>query len=490
MQPPSLARGAALNLAARLATVALGLAILVTVARLGPLVQGGFALFVAIESALLTLFSGLGLLLAREVSSGRLTPGPRLAARLSSLLKTAAVLGLAAGILLAGVSALSPAEPYRHLWLLALAAPCLLAVPTASGLWLGQGRMLPLNAPQVLAPALVLAGLWTVGGMAASGWTVPFPGAAAGNGTRSAAGALSVGGVAEVGVLSVLVCWVAAKALVGLGTAAAALRDTRARVSAGHPSYAGAGSAGAAAPSAAPSATSSAGIPATTAVSTDPATRETPAWRFVAVIGITNLLSLLNYRATLFLLERQGGLAEAGVYSVALQVAELLWLLSSAVTVSAYHRIGAPDAAQAAATTLRAVRFNLGATLAAAPLLYLAAGWALPRVLGPAYAAALQPLALLLPGIAGYAAASSLSAYYTHHLGRPQWSAGIAGLSLGLTLAIAAWSIPRFGATGAALATSLAYTLAIAVALRAFLRDAGLGWGALLRPPTRQSIPS
>ena len=65
MQPPSLARGAALNLAARLATVALGLAILVTVARLGPAVQGGFALFVAIESALLTLFSGLGLLLAR-----------------------------------------------------------------------------------------------------------------------------------------------------------------------------------------------------------------------------------------------------------------------------------------------------------------------------------------------------------------------------------------------------------------------------------------
>lgn len=495
MQPPSLARGAALNLAARLATVALGLAILVTVARLGPAVQGGFALFVAIESALLTLFSGLGLLLAREVSSGRLTPGPRLAARLSALLKTAAVLGLAAGVVLASVAALSPAEPYRHLWLLALAAPCLLAVPTASGLWLGQGRMGPLNAPQVLAPALVLAGLWAVGGMAGSGWTGFLPGAASGSGAGATAGALSVGGVATAGVLTVLVCWVAAKALVGLGTAAAALRDTRrARVPVGHPpdintdTGAVAGSGGDSGGAAVPSTALATGLPAT--ASTDPATPAGPAWRFVAVIGATNLLSLLNYRATLFLLERQGGLAEAGVYSVALQVAELLWLLSSAVTVSAYHRIGAPDAAQAAATTLRAVRFNLGATLAAAPLLYLAADWALPRVLGPAYAAALQPLALLLPGIAGYAAASSLSAYYTHHLGRPQWSAGIAGLSLGLTLLIAAWSIPRFGAAGAALATSLAYTLAIAVALRAFLRDAGLGWGALLRPPTRQSTPS
>jgi O-antigen/teichoic acid export membrane protein len=287
---------------------------------------------------------------------------------------------------------------------------------------------------------------------------------------------------------------VTAKALVGLGTAAVALRDTRrTRVPIGHPPDTGTGtgtvaaSGGGSAGAGVPSTALAPGLPAAATAGTDPTG---PAWRFVAVIGATNLLSLLNYRATLFLLERQGGLAEAGVYSVALQVAELLWLLSSAVTVSAYHRIGAPDAAQAAATTLRAVRFNLGATLAAAPLLYLAADWALPRVLGPAYAAALQPLALLLPGIAGYAAASSLSAYYTHHLGRPQWSAGIAGLSLGLTLLIAAWSIPRFGAAGAALATSLAYTLAIAVALRAFLRDAGLGWGALLRPPTRQSTPS
>jgi O-antigen/teichoic acid export membrane protein len=205
-------------------------------------------------------------------------------------------------------------------------------------------------------------------------------------------------------------------------------------------------------------------------------------WRFVATIGATNVVSLLNYRATLFLLERQAGLAEAGVYSVAVQVAELLWLLSSAVTVSAYHRIGAPDASAAAATTLRAVRINLGATLLAAPVLYGGASWALPRALGAGYAEALVPLALLLPGVAGYAAASSLSAYYTNQRGRPQWSAGIAGLSLALTLVIAAVAVPRLGAAGAALATSLAYVVAIALALRIFLRDAGLPWRALLRP--------
>lgn len=419
MLPTPLARGAALNLAARVVTVLLGLAILFTVARFGPEVQGAFALFVAFESLLLTLFSGLGLLLAREISHRRADPAPLLGA----LLRTAFMLGLVAGVLLLGLSSLAETEPYRHLWLLALAAPLMLWVPTASGLWLGQGRMGPLNLPQVAAPLLVLAALLVLQQFG------PAP------------------------VLAVLAAWVVGKTLVGLGTGAAASRE------AGW----------------APS---------------DASALKTQ-WRFVVVIGATNVVSLLNYRVTLFMLERQGGLAQAGVYSVAVQIAELLWLLSSSVTISAYHRIGAPDGGEAAQTTLRAVRFNLLATLLAAPLLYAAAHLALPAALGPAYDGALLPLALLLPGIAAYAAASSLSAYYTNHRGLPQWSAAIAGLSLGLTIAIASWGIPRYGAVGAALATSGAYSLAIGLALTSFLRDAGLGWRALLQPGgTRQSRPA
>lgn len=416
-----LARGAALNLAARSLTVLLGLAILVWVARLGPEVQGAFALFAACESLLATLCSGLGLLLARALSQR----GAAAARGVNALLCAAVVLGGLCALPLLALAAATDDAPYRHLWLLALAAPWLLLVPTASGLWLGQGRMLPLNAPLVAAPLAVLALLALLR---------PDAGAAA--------------------VLPVLAAWVAGKSLVGVLTALAARRDA-ALAAAPHPPAAG-------------------GDGDATAL-----TALTAHWRFVATIGLTNAISLLNYRATLFLVERSAGLAEAGVYSVAVQLAELLWLLSSAVTVSAYHRIGAPDADAAARTTLAAVRVNLLATVAAAPLLYGACALLLPRVLGDAYAGALLPLALLLPGVAGYAAASSLSAWYTNQCGRPLWSAGIAGLSLAITLAIGAWSVPAHGAAGAALATSLAYAVAIAVALGRFLRDTGLRWRAL-----------
>lgn len=416
MLPPTLARGAALNLAARLATVGLGLLILVTVARFGPSVQGAFALFVAIEAMLMAVFSGLGLLLAREISNRRAPAGPLLV----TMLRAALVLGSLAAIGLLITAAVSVDEPYSHLWLLAAAAPFVLLVPTASGLWLGQGRMGALNLPQVAAPAIVLAALQLL----------PQPAAAE-----------------PVSILPVLAAWIGGRVLVAIVTAWSAVNATgRAK-------------------------------PESAALRIQ--------WRFVAVIGATNVISLLNYRATLFLIEWHGGLADAGVYSVAVQVAELLWLLSSSVTVSAYHRIGVPDPVAAASTTLHAVRANLLATVLAAPLLYLGARYAVPAVLGVEFTGALFPLALLLPGVAAYAAASSLSAFYTNHQGRPQWSAGIAGLSLALTLAIAALAIPRYGVDGAAIATSVAYCIAIAVAMRTFLRDADLPWTALFRVADR-----
>jgi hypothetical protein len=164
---------------------------------------------------------------------------------------------------------------------------------------------------------------------------------------------------------------------------------------------------------------------------------------------------------------------------VAVTVAELLWLLSSSVTVSAYARIGHPDPRVAATMTVQAVRVNVLTTLLAAPVLLAGAWWGLPWVLGHAYEASLLPLAALLPGVAGYAAASSLSAYYTNHLGRPQLSGAIAGLSLTLSFSLGWWLVPRCGATGAGLSSSVGYLIAIAVAYGVFLRHAGLPLRAL-----------
>ncbi len=419
----SVPRAALGNLLAKLLIVGLGLGITVLVARQGPRVQGAFALFVAVESAMLTLFSGLGLWLARQMS--RQLAGQAVHARpmLRSVLRAALALGLVASAVLLAVSWWADKMPYAQLWLLALAAPFLLLVPTATGLWLGQGRMWPLNAAQVAAPASVLSGL------AVAWWF------SQGEGRHTST------------VLVVLMAWVSGKSLVAVLTAIYALHDADRRDE---------------------------GI-----VVNQAPTVWWQDWRFVATIGVTNVVSLLNYRASLFLVERFQGLGAVGTYSVAVTVAELLWLLSQSVTVSAYARIGHPDVRIASSMTVQAIRINVLATVLAAPILLGLAWWALPLVMGPAYAESVMPLAALLPGVAAYAAASSLSAFYTNHLGRPHLSGGIAGLSLLVSFGLGWVLVPEMGALGAGVASSTGYIVAIVVAYGVFLRQAGLPVRAL-----------
>ena len=207
--------------------------------------------------------------------------------------------------------------------------------------------------------------------------------------------------------------------------------------------------------------------------------RELP---FVATIGVTNLISLLNYRVGLFVVERVMGLSATGVYSIAVVAAELLWFVSSSLTQAAYSRIGTPDRAAAAATTVRAVQLSVVALLLAAPLLWAAARALVPWLLGAAYAPSVALLALLLPGVLLFGGASALSAYFTNHAGMPEVPARVAGSSLLLNGALSLAWVPTLGMTGAALAASLSYAVCVGVLAWRFVRHAGLPLAALLWP--------
>lgn len=203
---------------------------------------------------------------------------------------------------------------------------------------------------------------------------------------------------------------------------------------------------------------------------------------FVATIGLTNLVGLLNYRVGLFVVERVLGLSATGVYSIAVVVAELLWFVSGSLTQAAYGRIGTPDRAHAAATTVRVMQLGVAALLLAAPLLWLAAWLLLPRVLGPAYADSLLPLALLLPGVLLFGGAGSLSAYFTNHAGTPRVAAQVAFGSLVVNAVLAMWLVPRLGMAGAALAASAAYGVSVGLLSVRFARHAGLPLAAVWLP--------
>lgn len=204
--------------------------------------------------------------------------------------------------------------------------------------------------------------------------------------------------------------------------------------------------------------------------------------RFAVVIGLTNVIALLNYKVDLFVVEHYLGHAHVGVYSIAVLAAEALWMVSSSITQAAYADIGQPDPERARREALGAIQSSLVVLSLLAVPVALVVQWLVPRALGAAYAPVAGLVVGLLPGVVCYGAASGLSAWYTNHAGRPQWPAAFAGLSLLLNLATAVWLVPAWGAMGAAVATSVSYALAVLVSTTVFLRLSGGRWSELLRP--------
>jgi O-antigen/teichoic acid export membrane protein len=103
-------------------------------------------------------------------------------------------------------------------------------------------------------------------------------------------------------------------------------------------------------------------------------------------------------------------------------------------------------------------------------------------VLGPAYAASVPLLALLLPGVLVFGGASALSAYFTNHAGRPQVPAQVAGLSLLVNATLALILVPHLGMAGAALGASISYAAAVLVLALRFAAHAGLSPAFVLLP--------
>ena len=191
---------------------------------------------------------------------------------------------------------------------------------------------------------------------------------------------------------------------------------------------------------------------------------------------------MLNYRVGLFVIERTLGLSSTGVYSIAIVVAELLWFVSGSLTQAVYGRIGTPDRAQAAATTVRVVQLSVAALLPAAPLLWVAAWLVVPWALGPAYAPSLPLLAVLLPGVMLFGGGAALSAYFTNHAGMPQVPAQVAAVSLLLNGSLSITFAPLLGMTGVALAASVAYAGGVLWMASRFARHARLPLRQVLWP--------
>jgi len=200
--------------------------------------------------------------------------------------------------------------------------------------------------------------------------------------------------------------------------------------------------------------------------------------RFAIAMGAVQVINLVSYRAELFVLRHYESLREVGIYSIAMQAAEAMWLvagaIATAVTAPAVHESEERAAELVKGSARRALLLTGGVAL----VVGIAAPFLIPLLFGSDFSDAVVPLAVLLPGVVAYAPVTVLVVYLSVRRGRPRLSLLVSVVALIVTTAAAVALIPPFGTTGAALASAAGYLVGGALAWFLFLRLSREGSGA------------
>ncbi len=182
---------------------------------------------------------------------------------------------------------------------------------------------------------------------------------------------------------------------------------------------------------------------------------------------VGGVMELLNLRLDFAILGALAGPAVLGTYAIASKYAELLRLPGLALTYVLYPRFARLGRAEARRRTAHWLpRLALLGVCAAVPLVALARP-VLPLVYGAQFDAAVGPAYILLIGLSGATVAGLLSAYL-YGEGRPGLNSAALSTGLVVTAALDAVLIPRFGAAGAAWASTSAYLVTTATLLGCF----------------------
>jgi O-antigen/teichoic acid export membrane protein len=185
-----------------------------------------------------------------------------------------------------------------------------------------------------------------------------------------------------------------------------------------------------------------------------------------------NLTQFLNYRLDMLLVAAFLTPASVGFYSVAVGIAERLWMLPGAIATVLFPRISSLKDTEANSLTPRIARhtfliifiFSLILALIAKPLIKI--------LFGSVFLPSVMPLIILLPGIIALGGCKILTADLAGR-GKPQFGTYAAFASLVVNIPLNLWLIPKWGISGAAFASSIAYITATLMVMVAFVNGNG-----------------
>jgi O-antigen/teichoic acid export membrane protein len=203
-----------------------------------------------------------------------------------------------------------------------------------------------------------------------------------------------------------------------------------------------------------------------------PALKQSLLYGLALYVGLA--VNTLHVRISQFLVESLAGPKELGFYALAVRIAEMVWLLDYVAAMASLYRVTSADRQQALLTTQRTVRLVLILVLSASLAIFALAPLFVPMLFGEAFAPAVAPLWLMLPGIIAWSVGRSLSLFVSYQCGKPWLNTASAAVAFLVNIAANLFLIPRLGISGAALASSISYTVNFILIGWIFVRMSGV----------------
>jgi len=196
-------------------------------------------------------------------------------------------------------------------------------------------------------------------------------------------------------------------------------------------------------------------------------------------VYLANALSFLNYRLDMLLIAMFLVPAAVGLYSIAVSIAEKLFLLSGTLATVLLPKVSAISSFEADNLTPRVTRHIFFIMIIASLVLAVLATPLIKLLFGQAFLPSVLPLLILLPGIIAFGVGGALTADLGGR-GRPEFAFYSSFACLIVNVALNILLIPRWGISGAAFASTISYWIDTLIILFAFLKISKRSLGEVL----------
>lgn len=179
--------------------------------------------------------------------------------------------------------------------------------------------------------------------------------------------------------------------------------------------------------------------------------------------SLQQLLTQFNLRGDLILVGILAGATAASLYGMAVTASEVLWHISSSISLLIYARVAAEERSGSIALVERTFRFTLALLITAAAFMTLVIPPLIHYALNSRYDRSIPVFEVLLLGTIAYGTTALFSQFFTDQLGKVKFPLYMQTASIATNVLICFLLIPRIGIMGGALASSAAYFVSLAL---------------------------